>query len=683
MDLMDFISNSQSNGPFKMRNEETLQEYIRRLGEVSDLDSEEIEDVVNTVNEYQFAPDDAVTEKEVREQLEYLINGISTADAESQSADLSSGKSSKAEGQGDLQSHGQQDETTTVNEDKVNGPAKDTNGRVSSAEQSPTDFLDQNRTQSSNWRTSFSSEIGRYISNISLLERVLILRSDEWSSRSHNRSNFPLIVNNPTDANLVRILRYFPLFLLLTVLTVPLTIHHPAVEFGHYFQSIAFLDDGLWSYTYLTPQESLAGLHLYSILAAPLIAIGYTVGGRLVSFLAALGTSVIAAKIAREEFDEVNYLFVPVLLWANSFFVFFASAIGPNVLSIFLTTTIIYTTLVSFTCESNYWMYATVVLLVLAILNHGWEATIALPIFVLYVFERRYIHAATISVVTVISVGILQFGTALQSTKSGTAGYSVLSSGLSIYLDPTWWTPHLQWPFPLGHTTVLLFIGSIAFVFWWGAIFVRTRSRRSIMMTSWLLSGLSIPVILPLGYTAHMYYLWALVVPFTLSLGAVVKTSYQLINAIMDKVTAQRIVSGLMVVLFLLNVVVVGSFHAGLFDTPGLQKGKNKGGVVEAPNSEAIRAGEQLADKEIEDPSDIVFVGNWKATYAGGLYKPSQILAYAGINVKHAWKINDRTIRIAAPNESVGSCEAMVRLVVNDPADSPFTNELIVEDCEE
>jgi hypothetical protein len=680
MSIRAILSELQVDESLKPRKDETPQEYIQRLGEVSDVEAEEVENLIEVVNQYKFAPDDGVTEKEVREQLEILITGVSTAEDGSQSNDLSFGNSSGAGYQGKLQSYEQKDETVSVINDRANQISSEATDKDNSTERSTTDIFE--RIKSPNWNADFLFHSGQYISNIVQSVRGLILGNDKWRSRSHIRSNFPLIVNNPTDADLIRILRYFPLLFLIPVLTVPPAIHHAGVEFGHYSQSIALLNDGLTSFTYLTPQESFAGLHLYSILSAPLIAIGYTEGGRLVSFLAAIGTTVLAAKVAREEFDEVNYLFLPVLLWANSFFVFFASAIGPNVLSIFLTTAIIYTTLVSLSSESDYWTYATFILLMLAILNHGWEATIALPVFILYLYERRYISAITIPVVTVVSVGILQFGTALQPDRSGAGGYSIMSSGLDIYHIPTWWTPHLQWPFPLGPTTVLLLVGSIAFVFWWTERFVQYRSRRSAMMIAWLLSGLFIPVILPVGYIAHMYYLWGIVVPFTLSLGALLGTSYQIVSRGTNRETARRFASGLLVVLLLWNVVLIGSFHAGIFDTPGLENGKNKPGVGEVSNSEAIRAGERLADTGIKDSSQIVFVGNWETTYAGGLYKPSQVLAYAGINVKHAWLINNKTIPIAAPNESVRSRKAIVRLIVKKPADSPYTNELRVENCE-
>lgn len=82
-----------------------------------------------------------------------------------------------------------------------------------------------------------------------------------------------------TRAPVTRILKYIPGIVLIPLLTAPLPMsYHTAREIAGYFQALAFLRDGILSYTYLTPKENLSGLHLHSVLSSPLVGFGYIEG---------------------------------------------------------------------------------------------------------------------------------------------------------------------------------------------------------------------------------------------------------------------------------------------------------------------------------------------------------------------------------------------------------------------
>lgn len=84
---------------------------------------------------------------------------------------------------------------------------------------------------------------------------------------------------------------FIPAIPLIPMLLAPIPMYyHPAREVAGAFQTIAIIDDGWNSYTYITLQESFSALHLHSLLSSIFVGVGYTEGGRLVSFLGALST---------------------------------------------------------------------------------------------------------------------------------------------------------------------------------------------------------------------------------------------------------------------------------------------------------------------------------------------------------------------------------------------------------
>lgn len=76
--------------------------------------------------------------------------------------------------------------------------------------------------------------------------------------------------------------------------------YHPQREGAGYFQALAFVRDGVISYTCLTPDESLSVLHLHSLLSASFICLGYHEGGRLVTWFAAIAVIILLSKSSSE-----------------------------------------------------------------------------------------------------------------------------------------------------------------------------------------------------------------------------------------------------------------------------------------------------------------------------------------------------------------------------------------------
>jgi len=443
------------------------------------------------------------------------------------------------------------------------------------------------------------------------------------------------------------ILRYLPAIVLLPALAtrVPSN-YHAAREVAGYFQALAFARTGLQSYLFLTPEENLSSLHLHSVLSSPFVGLGYPAGGRLVSFLAALGAVTALAVVGGRLFDRRVSLLAPLFLWLHPFFMRSAFAFQPEALSIALTTGAV-AAMIYYTDTDNPRYYAiSLVFLALGLATHLWEATIALPLFILLVWERDWLKAGLLAVITIgLTVGIVLI-THLQPRGAGTLMfYATFTHGhWTLLVSPEWWLPDLFTLHPLvffrrlirsphtiltGLTVPVSVFGTIA----WAYSFASTRSRKSLVMLSWLVSGLTIPFFLARGYAAHDYYIWALLAPLAISLSVVSSKAAMRLPTI----GSDRVVR-LCAILLVCSAGFYGLvFEAGVFSQTALPV---IGGVDRTSfqptekHDEAVQIGRELRNRDVSDASSVVFVGDFPTDNVYRATFVSRTLIYSGLLVK-------------------------------------------------
>ncbi|WP_313692314.1 ArnT family glycosyltransferase [Halorarum halobium] len=465
-------------------------------------------------------------------------------------------------------------------------------------------------------------------------------------------------------------LRYFPVLTLLPLLTssVPSS-YLPSREIAHYFQALAFARDGLNSYGYLTVRESGAALHLYSLILAPFIKLGFVTSGRFVSAVAALGTTILIAYLARIWFDSNVAFLAPIILWVNPFFYRFAWAYMPDSLSIFLTVSAVGTMVRYTETDAIKWYLVSVAAIVLAIANHGWEATILLPVAtLLWVYQKRR-GAIIYAILTVASVGTVKYLVGLQPLPTTGSGYLITDVGLSFYFTSDFWmgvVTRPYSPFYLGHS-LHFYPGLVAVLYWLRNAYLGVRKDTSLIMAAWLSSGLSIPFILPGGLNHH-YYLWALVAPVTLTVAAVIP---KIVNSLGVGITSHqesRIKQAATVILIILVSVNGLVFEAGLFigDAGSPPAVGDRHENPEIMPSEAVSTGEQLAKMDVSDPNRIVFL----TEEANELHRQTifRVLVHGDVLLRDTWNpsftpSSNTVPRYVTDQDDVLNCDVVIKKV--------------------
>ncbi|MFC7076752.1 ArnT family glycosyltransferase [Haloarcula halophila] len=422
-----------------------------------------------------------------------------------------------------------------------------------------------------------------------------------------------------------------PALALLPLLTtpVPVTIHGPR-EIAGYFQALALARIGLESYFLLTPQESFSALHLHSLLIAPLVALGYVEGGRLVSLLAAIGSVAGAGYVGSQLADQRSALLAPAVLWAQPVFVRHAWVFEPDTLSISLTTGAVACVLRYLDTEDRRWFVGSAAMLVLGITNRMWEATIVLPLVVALLWEGRRREALWMALLAPLTAALVSFVTELQPSGASTLlVHSTRQTGLGIFLRPRFWTAHLDLhyglPAPYGLGLTLLLPLSVGACLYWAIRARRTGELRVAVLAAWLASGLAIPLMLARGYLIHYYYLWALLAPFAVTVALVGNDAIDWIGATADQ-SPDRIRSTVVAIL------VVGALtHALVFQAGAL--GGTTLPVVQHVDSEQYKssdATEAGVTLRTLDPRHVasLFVGSWEQDFTRDT---GRVAVYSGI----------------------------------------------------
>ncbi|WP_135806630.1 ArnT family glycosyltransferase [Halorussus marinus] len=427
-----------------------------------------------------------------------------------------------------------------------------------------------------------------------------------------------------------------PASAVLPLLFAPLLIQYRATrEVAGYYQALAFAHDGLQSFSYLTPRESFSSLHLSSLLTAPFAHLGF--GIRLVSITAAIAATILIGQLAWHRFGRTAGLLAPLFLWAHPLFLRFSYGVFPEALSIVLTTGAV-AAMWRFVETDHDWLFGlSVALLVLAMANHFWEAVIGLPLFVILITRRYYLHALLLSLVTAGTAGtIWMIRRVLGPVESGKLlerGTIVTDPGLLVSSD--YWLAHLQSIHPVDlmftltlPTALLALAGSLR---WW----LVSREERALVLAAWLTSGLVIPIGIPPGYLTHDYYLWGVLAPLALAGGVFVQyTTGRLrdrghprlaghtVQAVIVLLVCSAFGFGLIVDGGLLSgtgVPVAGEFDGQLSDRDGIAV------------SELAVAGEEVDRADVSAANEIVFVGDWKRGYSGPV---GVVLAQTDVLVK-------------------------------------------------
>lgn len=466
---------------------------------------------------------------------------------------------------------------------------------------------------------------------------------------------------------LITVVCITPALVLLPFLRSPVpTFPYVPVEFAGYWQSLSILHDGPLAYTYLTPEESQSSLHLHSLLSAPLLATGYIQAGRLISLLAAIASVYLVARFTTHYYSWQTGVLAGTLLWLHPLYIRFASRWWPESLGILLTVAAVLTLTKYYDTERAQagrarWL-TTHACVLLAITNHFWEATIALPLVVLALTHDDRRTAVSITLTTVVGVVAVRWLTSFKPTIHHLArAYSIFTNP-SVVTSPTWFFRNYQHTYQHPYRIALvltlplatLMIGCLS-VHWY-----RTRSARASVLASWLFSGLSVMVLLPRGWLYHGYYAWGLLAPMAITGAVVIHT---LIRSVSTSLTWKTAATTVLVVGLLIFPVQYALMY---------ELGTAGGRAPIDPTldgysqNELVDAGHELRAAGVNRASHVTFVGDWNYQTERTLYYQTRavtrVLLYGGVMVyerDHGQK-QSAGPSFAANISSVQNCTVMV-----------------------
>ncbi len=424
-------------------------------------------------------------------------------------------------------------------------------------------------------------------------------------------------------------------YLPLLTTRIPVDYHSPR-EVAGYFQAFGMIRLGVESLTVLTPQESYSALHLHSFLSTPFVTIGYVEGGRLVSLAAAIAAAAAISAIASHLLDHRAAVIAPLAMWLNPMFARHAYLYMPETLSVAVTCGAILAGIYYVRTDYRVWLSAALFLLAIGVTNHMWEATIALPLAVLFLVHRKFRATALVCLTAPIAALIVYLVADLQPNgPSALTGYSTFANPGAL-LQSNFWFPGLVHPFSLSQSLVL--VGGIVCFLSFGYVAVSAPDRRVPTVTAaWLLSGLCIPFLLAKGLIAHEYYLWGLWAPIALSVAYLFTQLLSALEIRMPDRRTRAAVNAVVVLLVVLAILNVAVFELGIAAGTGIPvltgvDGAANGTPADLEPGATVEAGNAIREAGVTDASRIVFVGNWSRQspppYFGA---PGSVLVYSGV----------------------------------------------------
>lgn len=392
---------------------------------------------------------------------------------------------------------------------------------------------------------------------------------------------------------------FVPVVFLIPFLFINLPSWHIGVENAGYFQSLAFIRTGFASYTFFTPDESFSSLHLHSVIASPLVGLGYTEGGRFISFLSAVASIWLIGSIGERLGGSELKIVSSALLWFHPIFILFAYSYMPEALGIALTLGAVALMLRYISERDSKYLGASLVLLVLGIANHMWEVTIVIPLAILLIYNREWAKAIVTVSFAFVTVALVWFVTHIQPIGgSRLLVYSIMNHKWIIF-SSDWWLRYWKVTSPIRMDVELLLLTSTIMVIgclWW---VWRERSQSSVLLTSWLFSGLSIPFLMPEGYYYHEYYIWALLAPTALIGGLIIQSMVKNIIRYKLSLDPQKIINSIGVIVIFLTVSYILILFFVVYDGDTLQ------------TTEEVEAGRRIQSMGVTSASNIVFIGKY------------------------------------------------------------------------
>jgi hypothetical protein len=378
---------------------------------------------------------------------------------------------------------------------------------------------------------------------------------------------------------------------------------HVGVEVASYFQTLALVKDGLSSYTYLTPLESGAGIHLHAWVSAPLLVAGVTEAGRVVSLLAAVGTALLLWGVGTTLLDWRAGIFAAGLIWLHPLFVRFATRWYPEGLGLFLTLAAVYGALRD---EGGMlWYGAAVAALALGIANHLWEASIALPLTVLYLNRQAHLRIGGVVLATVLSIGAMEAVQSFQPPGAQLArNYSVVAHPKFLFRSNWLFRDGLTLSTPLEAAVSLTVPVTLVALGFLVVAAAANPTETRLLLLSWLVSGLTILVLLPRGWRYHDYYIWALLAPLALSGGLALALS-------LDRVATHTRIPAVPAGELVVSVLLCSALFYGATVELGQEGPERHSDISWADDDELREAGTALASHDVADASNVSFAGEW------------------------------------------------------------------------
>jgi len=598
------------------------------MGDEADIDSELVSDVSNLLGKEMFGSDDKSLSETERERVDQFIAEVEDHAANQEVSE--SAAEDEPSSSDDAQATDNQSPSVASAVDP--GPVEtNTSQATPEAESESTDTPNSSTPSTS---TTFSKPTSTSTSTSTSATSI----PNTLPSSDPLRRKLPWVI----ESNWWFVVCLFPLLGIAGALDARLPVtYHAAVEIGHFGQTIALLKDPLASYTYVTLQESTASIHLYSILSAPFVALGYFEGGRLISFISILIAALALNKIADISYSNLSAGIAPLVFVGNPLVLRWGYWFGPEALGIALTTLSVLAIVLYDRSEHVRWYYASVTLIILGVMNHLWEATILLPVVAVLYDRQEWKRLIAAGVVTVVAVAVCKSITTFQPNVASLGHYNIISTGPFIFLKPEYWQlDHANTPFFVAAKLLMPAVYILAIVktvTWW-----RTRSSDALLEASWLVSGVSILVLLPGGAIPHSYYLWALPAPFAFTAARTLERSYLRLYDVVNRNTAQRVLIGSLVLFSMWGAVTAASVEAGSFHDSDIDVLRNQGEsrkpAQDVAKWTADDVGKRLRGYGVSDASEVTFVGEWNDRGYGAYLGPVRILMYGGVNLRDMWK---------------------------------------------
>ncbi|MCJ0619397.1 glycosyltransferase family 39 protein [Haloarcula hispanica] len=400
---------------------------------------------------------------------------------------------------------------------------------------------------------------------------------------------------------------------------------HAAVEVAGFFQSLSIIKDGFASYTYLSIFESSSGLHLHSLISSLFLFAGVSEAGRLVALIAGSGSSVLLYIFIKDWFSTKTGILAGSLVWIHPLFIRFSSRWYPESLGILMTLAVMHAVIKDIDEEGRRYYFLAICLLSLAITNHLWEASIALPAAVAYYQAKKIRRSATIIGTTIVVIIIVELIKSYQPSVTSHFQTRSVFYHPEVLLTPNWvfhwawggnlfptdiFSASIIWTIPVAITLIILLT-----IWGW-----KNQDDRAVTIIAWFISGLLVMILLPVGWRGHVYYAWGLLVPSALA-AAIIITEF-----LSSKLKVHQTQAVALAILLLSSGIAGSTLYpenpAHIYDDGPLSSEK------------VTQAGHELRKLPNKDTARIAFRGQLKNDTGRMRIIQSRILMHARINIE-------------------------------------------------